>query len=33
VGSVAGSFLHLIDRTTEPGDGFLHPSHLRLIDG
>jgi len=33
VGSVAGSFLHLIDRTTEPGDGFQPPSHLRLIDG
>jgi cobyrinic acid a,c-diamide synthase len=33
MGSVAGSFLHLIDRTTEPGDGFLRPSHLRLIDG
>ena len=33
VGSVAGSFLHLIDRTTEPGDSFSGPSHLRLIDG
>jgi cobyrinic acid a,c-diamide synthase len=33
VGSIAGSFLHLIDRTTEPEDGFVRPSHLRLIDG
>jgi cobyrinic acid a,c-diamide synthase len=33
VGSVAGSFLHLIDRTTEPGDRFSGPNHLRLIDG
>jgi len=32
VGRVAGSFIHLIDRTTEPGDGFGRPSHLRLID-
>jgi cobyrinic acid a,c-diamide synthase len=32
VGTVAGSFLHLIDRTTEPGDGFSSPSHLRLVD-
>jgi cobyrinic acid a,c-diamide synthase len=30
-GTVAGSFLHLIDRTTEPGDGFPRPSHLRLL--
>jgi cobyrinic acid a,c-diamide synthase len=32
VGTVAGSFLHLIDRTTEPGDSFSAPSHLRLVD-
>jgi cobyrinic acid a,c-diamide synthase len=31
-GTVAGSFLHLIDCTTEPGDGFSGPSHLRLVD-
>jgi cobyrinic acid a,c-diamide synthase len=30
-GTVAGSFLHLIDRTTEPGDGFPRPSHLHLL--
>jgi cobyrinic acid a,c-diamide synthase len=32
VGTVAGSFLPLIDRTTEPGDSFSAPSHLRLVD-
>jgi cobyrinic acid a,c-diamide synthase len=32
-GAVAGSFLHLIDRVTEPGDGAIRPSHVRLIDG
>ena len=32
VGSVAGSFLHLIDRVTEPGDDRVPPRHLRLID-
>jgi cobyrinic acid a,c-diamide synthase len=31
-GTVAGSFLHLIDRTAEPGDSFSAPSHLRLVD-
>jgi hypothetical protein len=31
-GTVAGSFLHLIDRTAEPGDRFSGPSHLRLVD-
>ncbi len=31
-GTVAGSFQHLIDRVTEPGDGGLPPRHLRLID-
>jgi cobyrinic acid a,c-diamide synthase len=32
VGAVAGSFLHLIDRVTEPGDDRIPPRHLRLID-
>ncbi len=31
-GTVAGSFLHLIDRVTEPGDGVIRPSHVRLIE-
>jgi cobyrinic acid a,c-diamide synthase len=31
-GTAAGSFLHLIDRTTEPGDGFGGPRHLRLVE-
>jgi cobyrinic acid a,c-diamide synthase len=31
VGTVAGSFLHLIDRTTEPGDNLQPPSHLRPL--
>jgi cobyrinic acid a,c-diamide synthase len=30
-GSVAGSFIHLIDRTTEPGDGMPQPSHLSIV--
>jgi cobyrinic acid a,c-diamide synthase len=30
-GAVAGSFMHLIDRTTEP-DAAPRPSHLRLVD-
>ncbi len=31
-GTVAGSFLHLIDRVTEPRDGASGPPHLRLIE-
>jgi cobyrinic acid a,c-diamide synthase len=31
-GSVAGSFMHLIDRTTEPEDAAPRPSHLRVVD-
>jgi cobyrinic acid a,c-diamide synthase len=31
-GSVAGSFMHLIDRTTEPDDASLRPSHLRVVE-
>jgi cobyrinic acid a,c-diamide synthase len=31
VGSVAGSFLHLIDRSSEPDGGAGGPRHLRLI--
>ncbi|HEX5080079.1 MAG TPA: hypothetical protein VFV80_13085, partial [Geminicoccaceae bacterium] len=30
-GTVAGSFMHLIDRTTEPEDAA-RPSHLRVVD-
>ena len=30
-GTVAGSFMHLIDRTTEPED-TTRPSHLRVVD-
>jgi len=30
-GSVAGSFLHLIDRTTEPGDEAPRPNHLSIV--
>ena len=30
-GAVAGSFMHLIDRTTEPEDA-MRPSHLRVVD-
>jgi hypothetical protein len=29
---VAGSFMHLIDRTTEPEDANMRPNHLRLVD-
>jgi hypothetical protein len=29
---VAGSFIHLIDRTTEPTDAGLRPSHLRVVE-
>jgi cobyrinic acid a,c-diamide synthase len=32
IGTAAGSFVHLIDRTTEPGDRFSGPSHLRLVE-
>ncbi len=31
-GTVAGSFLHLIDRVTEPDDAARGPRHLHLID-
>ncbi len=31
-GSVAGSFLHLIDRTTEPGDEPPRPNHLSIVE-
>ena len=31
-GAVAGSFMHLIDRTTEPDDAALRPNHLRVVD-
>jgi cobyrinic acid a,c-diamide synthase len=31
-GSVAGSFVHLIDRTTEPDDATARPSHLRVVE-
>jgi cobyrinic acid a,c-diamide synthase len=31
-GAVAGSFMHLIDRTTEPEDANMRPNHLRLVD-
>jgi cobyrinic acid a,c-diamide synthase len=31
-GAVAGSFMHLIDRTTEPEDATPRPSHLRVVD-
>ena len=31
-GAVAGSFMHLIDRTTEPEDANTRPNHLRLVD-
>jgi cobyrinic acid a,c-diamide synthase len=32
-GAVAGSFVHLIDRTTEPDDAAnLRPNHLRVVD-
>jgi hypothetical protein len=31
-GAVAGSFMHLIDRTTEP-DATPRPNHLRVVDG
>jgi cobyrinic acid a,c-diamide synthase len=30
-GPVAGSFMHLIDRTTEP-DAAPRPNHLRVVD-
>jgi cobyrinic acid a,c-diamide synthase len=31
-GAVCGSFLHLIDRTSEPGDDLGPARHLRLVD-
>ena len=31
-GAVAGSFMHLIDRTTEPDDPTPRPNHLRVVD-
>ena len=31
-GTVAGSFMHLIDRVAEPSDAFSPPRHLRAID-
>jgi cobyrinic acid a,c-diamide synthase len=31
-GAVAGSFMHLIDRTTEPTEATSRPNHLRLVD-
>lgn len=32
IGAVCGSFLHLIDRTSEPGDDLGPARHLRLVD-
>ncbi|HZA67718.1 MAG TPA: cobyrinate a,c-diamide synthase [Geminicoccaceae bacterium] len=32
IGSVCGSFLHLIDRTSEPADDLGPARHLRLVD-
>ena len=31
-GSVAGSFMHLIDHTTEPSEANARPSHLRVVE-
>jgi cobyrinic acid a,c-diamide synthase len=31
VGAISGSFLHLIDRTSEPADGLRPAHHLRLV--
>jgi cobyrinic acid a,c-diamide synthase len=31
IGAVCGSFLHLIDRTSEPADGLRPARHLRLV--
>ena len=31
-GAVAGSFMHLIDRTTEPENPAPRPNHLRVVD-
>jgi cobyrinic acid a,c-diamide synthase len=31
-GAIAGSFMHLIDRTTEPDDATSRPSHLRVVE-
>jgi cobyrinic acid a,c-diamide synthase len=33
IGAVCGSFLHLIDRTSEPADDLGPTRHLRLVDG
>jgi cobyrinic acid a,c-diamide synthase len=33
IGSACGSFLHLIDRTSEPADDLGRPRHLRLVGG
>ena len=30
--AVAGSFMHLIDRTTEPSEANSRPSHLRVVE-
>jgi hypothetical protein len=30
--AVAGSFMHLIDRATEPDDSTPRPDHLRVVD-
>jgi cobyrinic acid a,c-diamide synthase len=31
-GTVAGSFMHLIDRVAEPTDAFTPPRHLRAVE-
>jgi hypothetical protein len=31
-GSVAGSYMHLIDRIAEPADGRIRPTHIRPVD-
>jgi cobyrinic acid a,c-diamide synthase len=33
LGAVCGSFLHLIDRSSEPADGLGRTRHLRLVEG
>jgi cobyrinic acid a,c-diamide synthase len=33
IGTVCGSFLHLIDRTSEPADDLGRTRHLRLVEG
>ena len=32
VGTVAGSFLHLIDRSAEPADAVSRAGHLRVVE-